>query len=100
MVYEQYRYAKREYKNIDAWLITMWDNKCLMAIHEYDYIHQIIVGSLKLRVRLFGGDRNKVSSYKEWRQYSDAGLRDPETKISAGMLDIANAIIAALEPPT
>lgn len=80
------------YRERDAWIITIRDDKCIMAVKTED-LTTVIVGELKLRRRLFGGDRSEASSYAHWREYW-------EMQASAGMdTDLADTIIDALTPP-
>lgn len=95
MVYDELVPSARgsyTYKERDAWIITIRDGRCIMAV-KTETLTTVIVGKLKLDCRLFGGNRSKASSYARWTEYW-------ERHDSAGMdTDLADTIIEVLTPP-
>ena len=77
----------------DAWVITIWGNKCLMAV-DNNVLTTVIEGKLKLSSRFFGYDRNEASSYGYWKEYWEGQHRYSNRGMGA---DMADAIIEALK---
>lgn len=73
-------------RNLDGWIISSRDGKCIIGLED----GSILIGELKLRHQLFGGDEKKSSSYCNWREFSKDKLLWGSNRIT---VDIAEAIV-------